>query len=358
MLNRKVLLTAGAALLLAACGAKSSSTTTDSGSNNKKFSIVMITDGKVDDRSFNQSSWEAMQEWGKETGRKKGTEGFNYIESAGDSEFATNFNTAIKAKYDLIFATGFTLSEAINKAAKENPDSKFVAVDAVIDAAQTNGASLLFAEQESAYLAGIAAAKTTKTNHVSYIGGVETETLIHFEAGFVAGVKSVNKDIKVDVEYVGSFSDAAKAKTLANTMYASGSDVIYAAAGGAGLGVFASATDLVKADSSKQIWVIGVDKDQQEEGKVGDTTRSVTLTSTLKKVGEVIVQFAKETEKNGFKTGVTTYTLKDGGVDLTDGQLSDAIKSEVKKAKEEIVAGKISVPNNRADLETFLNNLK
>lgn len=361
MLNRKFLLTAGAVVLLAACGSKSTSTSSNTNSTAaNKFSIVMVTDGKLDDKSFNQSSWEAMQEWGKETGRKKGKDGYNAIESAGQSEFANNFNTAVKDKYDLIYGTGFTLLDAITKAAAENPNNHFVSIDSVIDAKYTNGASLLFAEEEAAYLAGIAAAKTTKTNHIGYIGGVENATLIHFEAGFIAGAKSVNKDIVVDTQYVGSFSDAAKGKTIANTMYASGADIIYGAAGGAGLGIFSAATDLMQADSSKSLWVVGVDLDQHEQGKykVGGQEKSVTLTSTLKKVGEALVQFAKQTEKEGFKTGVTTYTLKNGGVDLTDGQLTDAIKADVKTAKQAIIDGKIKVPNTREDLKTFLEGLK
>lgn len=349
--------------LLAACGnnASTTKTTSSAATDAKKFSVVMVTDGGgVDDKSFNQSAWEGLQAWAKENGRQKGTEGINYIQPKGESEYDTSLNTAVKAKYDLIYGVGFQWEASLNKAAETYKDNKFVFVDGVIKEEHKNGASILFAENEAAYLAGVAAAKSSKTGHIGYIGGVSTEVLIRFEAGFVAGAKSVNKDIKVDREYVGSFADAAKGKVLANTMYTSGADVIYAAAGGSGLGVFSAATDALKADASKELWVIGVDLDQHKDGiytAADGKEKSVTLTSTLKKVGESMAKFATETEKNGFKPGITRYALKDGGVDLTDGQLTDDVKAEVKKAKDAIIEGTIKAPATIEELDAFLAKL-
>lgn len=358
--NKLALATLGltSVFVLAACG-KSASTTTSSTTGSaaaKKFSVVQISDGGgIDDKSFNQSAWEGLERWGKETGRKKGTEGYNNMIPTGKAEYETIYANAVKAKYDLIFGVGFQLEEVGNKSAETYKDSKFVSVDAVLKDAP-NTASLLFAEHEAAFLAGVAAAKTTKTNHVGYIGGVSSETLIRFESGFTAGVHSVNKDIKVDRQYVGSFADAATAKVQANTMYTSGADVIYAAAGASGLGVFSAATEARTADASKELWVIGVDMDQHKDGEYKTSsgeTKSVTLTSTLKKVGDVMVKFIKETEANGFKNGLVRYTLKDGGVDLTDGQLSKEIIAEVKKIKEDIISGKIKVPSTIEELTAF-----
>ncbi|NEM83753.1 BMP family ABC transporter substrate-binding protein, partial [Escherichia coli] len=142
-----------------------------------------------------------------------------------------------------------------------------------------------FKDNEAAFLAGVAAAKTTKTNQLGFIGGQESAVIDRFEAGFVAGAKSVNPEIDVKVEYVGSFGDAAGGKSKAAAMYASGIDVIYQAAGDSGNGVFSEAKDIVKADPSKEIWVIGVDRDQTEEGLLtldDGTERNLTLTSTLK----------------------------------------------------------------------------
>lgn len=346
-----------AVALLAACGNSKSSSTENKATASKKFSVMQVTDGGgVDDKSFNQSAWEGLQAWGKETGRKKGVEGFNYVQPNGEAQYAQALKGAVSEKYDLIFGVGFQLQEALETAASQNADSKFVAVDAVLKEGK-NTASLVFAEHEAAFLAGVAAAKTTKTSHVGYIGGVENEVLIRFESGFRAGVASVNKNIQVDVQYVGSFSDAPKAKIIANTMFTSGVDVIYTAAGASGLGAFTAAKDALGADASKQLWIVGVDKDQHSEGEyktASGETKSVTLTSTLKKVGDVMVQFIKETEKDGFKSGVKRYTLKDGGVDLTDGQLTAEVKAEITKVKESIVSGKVEVPSTRETLKTFL----
>ncbi|MBF0780053.1 MULTISPECIES: BMP family protein [unclassified Granulicatella] len=364
MSKRKVLgLSLAAVVLLAACGNNNSSTKTEttgasSAKESKKFSVLMMTDGGgVDDKSFNQSAWEGLQAWGKETGRSKGVKGYNYIQPSGEREYETSISAAVDANYDLIFGVGYQWEEALNKGAATHTDSKFVLIDSVLDKKLENGASILFAEHEAAFLAGVAAAKATKTNHIGYIGGVQSETLIRFESGFVAGAKSVNKDIKIDREYVGSFSDSAKGKILANTMYTSGADIIYAAAGGAGLGVFSSATDSMASNPSKELWVIGVDKDQHTDGAYKTSSgeeKSVTLTSTLKKVGDAISQFAKDTEANGFKAGIKRYTLKDGAVDLTDGQLSDEIKTELKKVKEKIIDGSIKVPSTYSELDTYL----
>ncbi|MBS4761473.1 BMP family protein [Carnobacteriaceae bacterium zg-ZUI252] len=362
--NKLGLATLGLAstLLLAACGGSSSTSTPSSNAGGSaakdKFSVVFVTDsGGVDDKSFNQSAWEGFQAWGKETKREKGVNGYDYIQSTGEKDYATNFSKAIKAKYDLIYAVGFQLNKSVNEFAEKNPDQKFVAVDATINENFKNGASLLFAEQEAAYLAGIAAARTTQTNHIGYIGGIRNATLIHFESGFIAGAKSVNKDIVIENKYVESFQDAPKGKTIADTMYAQGVDVIYAAAGTSGLGVFSSAKEKMEVDDSKKLWVIGVDMDQHEDGnyktKSGET-KSVTLTSTLKLVGQTMKQFALETEKNGFKTGVFTYRLKDGGVDLTNGQLSEDIKKEVQAAKEKIISGEITPPATDDQLKAFL----
>ena len=166
--------------------------------------------------------------------------------------------------YNLIFGVGFALHDAVSDAAKEHEDVNYVIIDDVIKD-QKNVESVLFADNEGAYLAGIAAAMQSKTNKVGFIGGQTSDTITRFEAGFTAGAKSVKPDIDVQVQYAESFSDAAKGTTIASTMYASGVDVIYQAAGGTGTGVFTAAKEVnekLDADSDKKVWVIGVDRDQ------------------------------------------------------------------------------------------------
>lgn len=309
------------------------------------FSAVVITDvGGVDDKSFNQSAWEGLTEFGKENNLEKGVGGYDYLQSNSDSDYVTNLNSAVQANFQLVFGIGFKLADAIKEAAEQNPNTNFAIVDSVVEL--PNVASLTFKDNEAAFLAGVAAAKTTKTNTVGFIGGVEGFVIDRFEAGFVAGVKAVNPDIKVDVQYAGSFADAAKGKQLAAAMYSGGADVIFHASGGTGNGVFSEAKDIVSNDPSKEIWVIGVDLDQDAEGivQVDGKDRHLTLTSTLKGVGQAVKQFSQLAKDGKFEAGNKVYGLADGGVDLTDGQLTDDAKAAVKEFKEKIIKGEIEVP--------------
>ena len=197
-------------------------------------------------------------------------------------------NTAVNADFSLIFGIGYKLEPVINDIAKQYPDKHFAIVDSVVD--QPNVASLTFKDNEASFLAGVAAAKTTTTKKVGFVGGVEGFVIDRFEAGFVAGVKAVDPEIEVKVEYAGSFADAPKGKQLAAAMYADGVDVIFHASGATGNGVFSEAKDIVANDPSKNIWVIGVDLDQDAEGivEVDGKERHLTLASTLKGVGEAV----------------------------------------------------------------------
>lgn len=198
-----------AVLSLAACGNRGASKGGAAGKTDLK--VAMVTDtGGVDDKSFNQSAWEGLQSWGKEMGLQKGT-GFDYFQSTSESEYATNLDTAVSGGYQLIYGIGFALKDAIAKAAGDNEGVKFVIIDDIIEG-KDNVASVTFADHEAAYLAGIAAAKTTKTKTVGFVGGMEGTVITRFEKGFEAGVKSVDDTIQVKVDYAGSFGDAAKGK--------------------------------------------------------------------------------------------------------------------------------------------------
>ena len=216
-LNKKIIglgLVAVAALGLAACarGGRGGS------SADSKVKAAIVTDtGGVDDKSFNQSAWEGLQAWGKANKLEKDS-GYNYFQSGSESDFATNLSSAQSQGYNLIFGVGFALHDAVADAAKEHEDVNYVIIDDVIKD-QKNVESVLFADNEGAYLAGIAAAMQSKTNKVGFIGGQTSDTITRFEAGFTAGAKSVKPDIDVQVQYAESFSDAAKGTTIASTMY-------------------------------------------------------------------------------------------------------------------------------------------
>ena len=342
--NFKSLLTLGllSSLTLAACGADEGSDSASSSGSEEDFSIVMVTDvGGVDDKSFNQSAWEGMEAWGEEHGLEKGPDGYNYIQSDEDSQFVTNLNTALNSNFDLIYGIGFKLQPAMADVAEQNPDQNFVIIDEQIEA--DNVASVLFKDHEAAFLAGVAAAETTETDHVGFIGGQESAVIDRFEAGFVAGVEAVNPDITIDVEYAGSFGDAALGKQLAAAMYSSGADVIYHASGDTGNGVFSEAIDRMNSNPDEQLWVIGVDRDQTAEGEYDGG--NLTLTSTLKGVGQAVQDIANESMEGNFPGGeISNFGLAEDSVGITDGALSEETIKTVEDYKQQIIDGDITVP--------------
>ncbi len=338
-------LVAVAAVGLAACGNRSSRNAASSSDVKTKAAIVTDTGG-VDDKSFNQSAWEGLQDWGKEHNLSK-DKGFTYFQSTSEADYANNLQQAA-GSYNLIFGVGFALHNAVKDAAEEHTDLNYVLIDDVIKD-KKNVASVTFADNESAYLAGVAAAKTTKTKQVGFVGGMESEVISRFEAGFKAGVASVDSSIKVQVDYAGSFGDNAKGKTIAAAQYAAGADVVYQVAGGTGAGVFAEAKSLNESrPENEKVWVIGVDRDQEAEGKYTSKDgkeSNFVLVSTLKQVGTTVKDIANKAEKGEFPGGqVIVYSLKDKGVDLVTTNLSEEGKKAVEDAKAKILDGSVKVP--------------
>ena len=355
------LLTLGlsAGVLLAACGNDGGSDTSSeveqssevgSEASANDFTTVMVTDiGGVDDKSFNQSAWEGLQAWGEENGKSEGIDGYNHIVSNSDAEFITNLTTAVNSNFDLVFGVGYKLKEAMQEVSQTYPDTKFAIIDDTIEGENTT--SVLFADNEAAFLAGVAAAMTTKTNKVGFVGGMEGVVIDRFEAGFVEGVKYVDEAIEVNVQYVDSFDDAARAKSIASAMYSDGADIIYQAAGNAGNGVFSEARDIVEADPTREIYVVGVDRDQQEEGKItiNGEVRDLTLTSTVKGVGVAAHDIANRTMNGDFPSNeVITLGLVDGGVSLTDGVLTEDVLTAVREAEQKVISGEITVSETPA----------
>lgn len=339
-------LVAVAAVGLAACGNRSSRKA-DSSSDVKTKAAIVTDTGGVDDKSFNQSAWEGLQVWGKEHNLSKDN-GFTYFQSTSEADYANNLQQAA-GSYNLIFGVGFALHNAVEEAAKEHSDLNYVLIDDVIKDQKNNVVSVTFADNESAYLAGVAAAKTTKTKQVGFVGGIESEVISRFEAGFKAGVASVDSSIKVQVDYAGSFGDNAKGKTIAAAQYAAGADVVYQVAGGTGAGVFAEAKSLNESrPENEKVWVIGVDRDQEAEGKYTSKDgkeSNFVLVSTLKQVGTTVKDISNKAEKGEFPGGqVIVYSLKDKGVDLAVTNLSEEGKKAVEDAKAKILDGSVKVP--------------
>ncbi|MEK3935021.1 BMP family protein [Sporosarcina sp. FSL W7-1349] len=308
------------------------------------FSVAMVTDeGGVDDKSFNQSAWEGIKQFGKDNNLEKGNGGYDYLQSTKAAEYIPNLNKLISRDFDLIFGIGAMVKDAVEDIASERPDNHFALVDEVTD--MPNVASVMFKEQEGAFLAGVVAANMSKSGKVGFIGGRDLPVIKRFEAGFRAGAEAVNPDIKVEVHYTNDFTKADLGKAAANLMYSSGVDIIFHAAGGTGNGIFSEAKERKKANPDEYVWVIGVDSDQYDEGKVGD--QSVTLTSMLKRVDIAVKKIAEQARDGEFPGGVvTTYGLADQGVELADsrGAIPEEVMAEVEDYTKKIIDGEIEVP--------------
>ncbi|MBA2870866.1 basic membrane protein A [Anoxybacillus calidus] len=352
-----LMLAAGA--LLGGCGQKDEN---NAGGNKDTFSVAMVTDvGGVDDKSFNQSAWEGLQKFGEDNGMKKGKGGYDYLQSQSDADYTTNLNKLVRSDFDLIYGIGFLMADAIGEIAEQKPKAQFAIVDSVVE--KPNVASITFKEHEGSFLVGVVAGLTTKTNKIGFVGGMEIPLIEKFESGFRAGVKAVNPKATVEVQYAGAFDQADKGKAIASSMYASGIDVIYHAAGATGNGVFSEAKDLKTKDPNRELWVIGVDKDQAPEGvvKVGGKEYNVTLTSMVKRVDVAVYDVAKKTKDGQFPGGkVIEYGLPENGVGIAPTQ--DNIKPEVLKAvdewKEKIIKGEVKVPKTRDEYKEFEATLK
>lgn len=352
-------------LLLAACGGGSSDKEDadkggEEGSSEEDFSVAMVTDtGGVDDKSFNQSAWEGLQSWGEEHGKEQGADGYDYAQSEDDSDYLPNFSRLVKNDFDLVIGVGFLLEDAVGEIAEQNPDNYFAIVDTVVEG--DNIASLTYAEHEGSFLAGVAAALKTETDKIGFVGGVDSDLINKFEVGYIAGAKSVNPDIEVKVQYAEDFNAVDKGKLIASNMYNSDIDIIYHAAGNTGNGVFAQAKDIKQNDPDRDIWVIGVDRDQYEEGLNKDKSDSVTFTSMVKRVDisvEEVIGMAMDDDFPGGETLV--FGLNEDGISIADTNedaYTEDIKSEVAEWEEQIRNEEIDVPKTRAELEEFEEEL-
>ncbi|GED02076.1 BMP family protein [Bacillus atrophaeus] len=341
-----------AGTILGACG--NSEKSSGSGGDKNKFSVAMVTDiGGVDDKSFNQSAWEGIQAFGKDNGLKKGKNGYTYLQSKSDADYTTNLNKLAREKFDLIYGVGYLMEDSISEIADQRKDANFAIIDAVVD--KNNVASLTFNEHEGSFLVGVAAALSSKTGKIGFVGGMESELIKKFEIGFRAGVQAADPKATVEVKYAGAFDKAEVGKATAESMYKSGVDVIYHAAGATGTGVFTEAKNLKKEDPKRDVWVIGVDKDQYAEGQVEGTDDNVTLTSMVKKVDTAVEDLTKKASEGDFPGGKTiTYGLDQDavGISSSDQNLSDDVKKSVDEWKQKIIDG-LKVPSTDKELKNF-----
>ncbi|MCD1260448.1 BMP family ABC transporter substrate-binding protein [Paenibacillus athensensis] len=346
--NKRFMVSAAAmmvlTLTLSACGQKPAETTapaetskaaaTDAGGS--KLNIGMVTDiGGVNDNSFNQSAWEGLQAFSKQSGAK-----VEYLQSQSDADYVSNLNQFVKGGRSLTWGIGFMMGDAIKQVADQNKDAKLAIIDSEVDA--PNVASVTFKENEGSYLVGAVAGLMTKTNKIGFVGGAEIPVIKRFEVGFVAGVKAVNPDAKVIINYTGAFNAPDQGKAAAATIYNDGADIIFHAAGSTGDGVFNEAKERKK--TNKDIWVIGVDKDQSVT-----FGNDITLTSMMKRVDEAVIRVSDELNKNEFKGGTVALGLAEHGVGLPakNPNIPDDVLKKVQEFETKIAKGEIVVPSDK-----------
>ncbi|RDD87473.1 BMP family protein [Streptomyces parvulus] len=335
--------TASLALALSACGGTSTSSGSDS-DGDKGLAIAYDVGGKGD-QSFNDAAYagleQAKKEFGYETADVEPTDG----ETDADKE--QRLVSLAKQGHNPVVGVGYAYAAAIKSAAEKYPDTTFGIVDdATIES--KNVADLVFNEEQASYLAGVAAAKSTKTDTVGFVGGVDIPLIHKFQAGFAQGVKDTDPKIKVLSQYLtqtaeeGGFSSPDKGKTAAEGQIEKKADVVYAAAGLSGQGV-------IEAAAAKKIWAIGVDSDQYKQEALAKY-KDYILTSATKDVAKAVYNLAKSVEDGKPETGIVRGDLKSGEVGLSDSNpkfADDAeLQAAIKTAKEKIISGEIKVKSS------------
>jgi basic membrane protein A len=267
-----------------------------------------------------------------------------------DNTRAERLRTLAEGGYNPVIAVGYLYSPAAAKVAAENPDTDFAVIDGfsstLTKSPLKNLQDLSFAEQEGSYLVGVAAALKSEAKHIGFVGGVNGALINKFEAGYVAGAKSIDPKIKVDVQYLTEdqndsktgYENPAGGKDAASAMYEDGADIVYHAAGKSGLGVFQAAT---AAGEGK--WAIGVDSDQYLTASA-DQKKHI-LTSMLKRIDTAVFDEVKSFTDKSLKAGFVTYDLKSEGVGYSkSGGFVDDVADKIDAAAEKIKSGETKVP--------------
>ena len=296
--------------------------------------VIYDLGGKFD-KSFNEAAYNGAEAWKKETG---GT--FTDLELQNDAQREQALRRFASQGANPIVMAGFSWGTALATVAAEFPDTHFVVIDAVVDA--PNVQSIIFDEHTGSFLVGAIAALKSQTGTVGFVGGMDVPIIHKFYCGYQQGAKAAKPDVKVIENYTGTtpaaWNDPVTAGELTKAQFDAGADVVFAAAGGSGLGVLQAAADAGK-------FSIGVDSNQNylHPGSV--------LTSMQKRV-DVAVQNAL-TDAN-FKPGLTVLGLKENGVgyaldDNNKALITDDIKTAVDKFSADIQSGAITVHDYTAD---------
>ena len=327
----------------------------------EKVKVGMVTDaGTIDDKSFNQGTWEGVLKAEADLGVE-----VRYLKPVGTTEadYIREITNLVDAGFKFIVCPGYKFETAIFEAQTRYPDVKFVLIDGSPHAGDYNNVvgentvAVFFAEHESGFLAGVATALQLKEGETGFVGGMEIPAVQKFNWGFQQGIAYANENhgtnVTINAEnviYQGSFDNVAAGQQLAAQMYDKGVDAIFAAAGGVGIGVINEAK--ARANAGENVWVVGVDVDQYPEG-IYVEGKSAILTSAMKYIDVVSYDMVAAYLDETFPGGETlTFNVANDGVGIPkdNPNLDDEVEAEVAKVYDLIKDGTIVVADTQGDL--------
>jgi basic membrane protein A and related proteins len=288
--------------------------------------VIYDMGGKFD-KSFNQAAYDGAERWKKESGKQ-----YLEFEISNPTQREQAKRRMAERGANPIVGIGFSQGTSLEKVAKDFPKLQFAIIDSVVNL--PNVQSIVFKEHEGSFLVGMMAALASKTGKVGFVGGMDIPLIRKFQCGFEQGAKFANPQAQVSANMTGTtpaaWNDPARGAELAKAQFAGGVDVIFAAAGGTGIGVYQAAKDNGKL-------AIGVDSNQNH------LQPGTMLTSMVKRVDVAVYNTFK-----GVKPGVTSLGLAEGGVDYAlDDNNAKLVTADMKKrvdaAKADIISGKIKV---------------
>ncbi|WP_068083376.1 BMP family lipoprotein [Polycladidibacter stylochi] len=299
---------------------------------------VVYDFGGRNDRSFNEAAYKGAHMFSKSTGVS-----YRDFEIQNDSQRQQALRNFARRGLSPIITVGFAQASALEKVAKEFPDTKFAIIDTVVDL--PNVRSIVFREEQGSYLVGMLAEMASKTGKVGFVGGMDVPLIRKFECGYKQGVKAINKDAEVFENMTGTtgaaWTDPVKGGELARSQFARGADVVFHAAGGTGIGVLQAAADEGKLG-------IGVDSNQNHlhPGHV--------LTSMVKGVDVAVDKTLKDAMNDKWTSGVYVLGLEGNGVywaldEYNKDLITPEMKKKVDQARADIISGKIKVHDYMTD---------
>lgn len=358
-MNKRLIALAMSGLMvtgLVGCGASE-------GEGNDVLKVGMVTDSAtIDDRSFNQGTWEGIQAAEEAFGISS-----TYMQPAGETEadYATEIANLYDAGYDFIITPGFKFETAIYEAQAKYEDAKFVILDGTPNDGGENSlvadntVSIYFAEEQSGFIAGVAAALEIGEGDFGFIGGMKIPAVQRFEIGFAEGIAYANENLgtsislkEENVVYEGTFSNVAGGQQLAAQMYDRGVTAIFQSAAATGNGVITEAKQ--RAALGENVWVIGVDLDQYEDGIYDEANgKSVILTSAVKKINNASFDMIEAAINDQFPGGKTlVYSVNNNGVGIPEENpnLDSSVVETVNEILEKMKNGEVTVSDEQGDL--------